>query len=70
MRPLRLSLISLPVLLAAVLAGCSVRTERTVYTPTAAAPAVVVPASGYYYPARYYYYPTYEAYHPAYYSSY
>ncbi len=60
MRPIR-SLILLPVVLGATLAACSVRTERTVYTPTAAAPAVVVPASDYYYyrPAPY---PVYYSY--------
>ena len=66
MRPIRWSLVLLPALFGAALAGCSVRTERTVYTPTAAAPApvAVAPARTYYYsPSGYYY----EAYRPGYY---
>ena len=69
MKPIRLALISLPVLLGATLAGCGYYTERTVYTPAPAPSVAVVPSSGYYYyPARGYYYR--EPYYPAYYSSY
>lgn len=52
MRLMRWSLALLsPVLVAAALAGCTSRTERTVYVPAAEpapAPTVVVPAPAYY----------------------
>ena len=66
MRPIVTSLVALPLLAGLTLAGCSVRTERTVYTP-APAPATYYPANTYYYPATTYYVrPAYDAYHPAY----
>jgi hypothetical protein len=58
MSPIRLSLLLSPVLLAVAVAGCSVRTERTVYEPVPTRSTVVVPSSGYYsyYPTTTYYY--------------
>lgn len=74
MRPVRLSLVMLPIVLGATLTACSVRTEtteRAVYAPVPAR-TVVYPSTAYYYPSYYpstsYYYR--EPYHPAYYSSY
>jgi len=70
MRPTRLSLMVLPVVLGATLAACTVRTETTERTVYAPAPArVVYPSTAYYYPSSTYYYYR-EPYHPAYYSSY
>jgi hypothetical protein len=74
MKPIRLSLMLLPLLAAAAaLTACGSYTERTVYVPAAAPAPAPVPA-GYYYRGTYYPYTyaaySYDRYHPAYYSSY
>ena len=70
MTPIRLSLLLSPVLLAVAVAGCSVRTERTVYEPVPARTTVVVPSSStYYYPTATYY-PTSTYYYRQPYSTY
>ncbi len=72
MRPVRMSLILLPALLAGVLAGCTVRTEsteRVAYVPAATPTRTVV-----YSTPGYYYYPSTTTYYSypnrTYYSSY